>query len=137
MPLLGAAAAEALHAFFCSVCVCEWGILRGQTLRPAVFPGRNRVVNSIRFCFLWERKNSGRVKEREERWARGGGGSKTLVCSVSGDGGSQRYGGEVRRNIKGEVKEREGGGSQTGSGREPESSRTKNIYDLCGVWKYL
>lgn len=136
MPLLGAAAAEALPAFF-AVCVCEWGILRGQTFRPAVFPARNRVVNSIRFCFLWERKNSGRVKEREERWARGGGGSKTLVCSVSGDGGSQRYGGEVWRNIKGEVKEREGGGSQTGSGREPESSRTKNIYDLCGVWKYL
>lgn len=80
----------------------------GQTFRPTVFPGRNRVVNSIRFCFLWQRENSGRAKEREERWARSRGGSKTLVCSVSGDGGSQRSGGGVRRNIKGEGEEREG-----------------------------
>lgn len=110
---------------------------RGQTLRPTVFPGHNRVVNSIRFCFLWQRKNSGRAKEGEERWTRGGGGSKTLVGSVSGDGGSQCSGGEVRRTIKGEVGRERRGGSQTGSGREPESSRTKNIYDLCGLWKYL
>lgn len=31
-----------------------------------------------------------------------------MVCSVSGDGGSQRSSGEVRRNIKGEVEEMEG-----------------------------
>ncbi|CAB1445205.1 unnamed protein product [Pleuronectes platessa] len=49
-------------------------------VQPAACPGSNRVVNSIRFCFLWTTLDGWRgrrsVGDKE-------GGSKTLVSPVS------------------------------------------------------